>query len=402
MVKRIFYAQATFGWKEKYAVVRSLSNRWLAAGKKVEEFEKIVAKKHGKKYALATNSGSSANLLAISALGLPQGSEVITPACTFATTVAPLIQNGLLPVFVDTTVGRYTIDENLVEKAITKKTKAIMVPQLIGSLANMPKLREIANRYGLYLIDDSCDTFGALYKNKPLGKFSDITTTSFYGSHIITTLGSGGILMTDNKEILQRARSLANWGRVGTDTEAFDKRFNYAIDGIAYDEKFIYDNIGYNVKMTEAAAAFGLEQLKRLKKFGENRIRNFNSLSDYFSQYEEMFYVPRFALDHNFQSIPLAFPLAVKKTAPFTRYEFLKHLDKNGIQIRILFSGNITRHPAYKHIKYRISGTLKNSDVVMESGLLIGCHQGLSQKDIAYIKKVCDAFLATKFLTNQL
>lgn len=394
MVKRIYYAQATFGWKEKYAVVRSLGNTWLAAGKKVREFEKLVAKKHGKKYALATNSGSSANLLAIASLGLPKGSEVITPACTFATTVAPLIQNGLLPVFVDTNIGRYTIDENLVEKAITKKTKAIMVPQLIGSIANMPKLREIANKYELYLIDDSCDTLGALYKGKPLAKFSDITTTSFYGSHIITTMGSGGMVMTDRTEIIQRARSLANWGRVGSDTEAFNKRFNYAIDGIPYDEKFIYDNVGYNVKMIEASAAFGLEQLKRLKKFGENRIHNFKTLHDYFSQYEEMFYLPQFGFDLNGESIPLAFPLTVKKTAPFKRYEFLKHLDKNGIQIRILFSGNITRHPAYKHIKYRVSGTLKNSDLVMEAGFLIGCHQGLSRSDMNYIKKVCDSFLS--------
>ncbi len=194
--RKVLYAKAVFGQEEKDAVMRSLDNGWLASGPLVKEFEQQVASLFGKKYGVAVNSGSSANLLALHALGMEEGSEVITPACTFATTVSEIVNNGLVPVFVDSVIGRYTIDENLVERAVSRKTtKAIMVPQLIGGVCNMEKLREIADKYNLYLIDDSCDTFAPTFNGNTTASYADISTTSFYGSHIITACGMGGLIM---------------------------------------------------------------------------------------------------------------------------------------------------------------------------------------------------------------
>src|SRR3990167_2738180 len=194
--RRVLYASAVYGKEEKQAVMRSMNNKWLASGPLVKKFEEKVAKVFGKKYAIAVNSGSSANLIAIQSLHLGEGSEVITPACTFSTTVSSIVLNNLIPVFVDCVIGRYTVDEDLIEKAITKKTKAIMVPQLIGGVCDMKRIREIADKYNLIVIDDSCDTLAPMYKDKPIARYADISTTSFYGSHIITTFGSGGMMLT--------------------------------------------------------------------------------------------------------------------------------------------------------------------------------------------------------------
>lgn len=394
MNKRILYAKAVYGEEEKKAVLTSLDNSWLAAGKTVSLFEKQIASLFNKKYALATNSGSSANLLAITALNLPEGSEVITPACTFATTVAPLIQNRLVPVFIDSVIGRYSINEQLIEGAINNNTKAIMVPQLIGGVANMVKLKELALKYSLYLIDDSCDTLAPEIGGQTAAFYSDITTTSFYGSHIITTMGTGGMVMTDSEEIIERLRSLVNWGRVGTDNEEFSERFNYQLDGIPYDAKFIYSGIGFNMKMTEAQAAFGLEQFKRLPDFLNIRRKNHERLTRYFIRYEDWFYKPWTYPE--VRTNWLAYALTIKDQAPFSRYEFLKHLDSNGVQVRVLFSGNITRHPAYANVHYKIGGELKNADKIMKDGFLIGCHHGLTDRDIDYLIEVCEKFL-TKY-----
>lgn len=388
--KKILYAQAVFGEEEKQAVMRSMDNRWLASGPLVKEFEEKVAKLFGKKFGIAVNSGSSANLIAIQSLHLPKGAEVITPACTFSTTVSSIIHNNLVPVFIDSVIGRYTIDEDLIEKAITKKTKIIMVPQLIGGVCDMPRLREIANRHKLILIDDSCDTFAPYFNSKTAASYSDLTTTSFYGSHIITALGLGGMVLTDDEKLKDRMLTLRDWGRVGNDKEEFEKRFNFSIDGIPYDAKFLYSELGYNLKMNEAAAAFGLIQLKRLDGFLKKRTYNFKKLKKFFSKYEKWFHLPY--LLEGAKTNWLAFPLTVRKDAPFTRYDFLKHLESNGIQTRVLFSGNITRHPVYKNIKLRISGSLKNADTIMAYSLLLGCHQALTDKDIEYIGSASEEF----------
>ena len=388
--RKILYAQAVFGEEEKQAVLRSMDNKWLASGPLVAEFEKKVAKLFGKKFGIAVNSGSSANLIAIQSLHLPKGTEVITPACTFSTTVSTIVNNNLVPVFVDAIIGRYTIDEGLIEKAITEKTKIIMVPQLVGGVCDMPKLRKIANKHKLFLIDDSCDTFAPHIDGRTAASYSDLTTTSFYGSHIITTLGCGGMVLTDDEKLRDRMLTLRDWGRVGNDKEEFEKRFSFAINNIPYDAKFLYSELGHNVKMNEASAAFGLEQLKRLDGFLEKRTDNFNKLKKFFSNYQKWFQVPY--LLKGAKTNWLAFPLTVKKGAPFARYDFLKHLESKGIQTRVLFSGNITRHPAYRSVRFRISGSLKNSDTIMASSFLLGCHQAMTNKDIEYISNQSERF----------
>lgn len=390
ITKKILYAEAVFGEEEKQAVMRSMDNKWLASGPLVKKFEEKVAKLFGKKYGIAVNSGSSADLLAIQSLHLPKGAEVITPACTFSTTVSSIIHNNLVPVFVDTVIGRYTIDEDLVEKAITKKTKIIFVPQLVGGICDMARLRKIANKHSLFLIDDSCDTFAPYFNSKTAASYSDLTTTSFYGSHIITALGFGGMVLVDDEKLRDRIYTLRDWGRVGNDKEAFEKRFNFSIDEIPYDAKFLYSELGYNLKMNEAAAAFGLEQLKRLDDFLNKRTHNFKKLKKFFSKYRKWFHLP--ILLDGARTNWLAFPLTVRKDAPFSRYDFLKHLESKGIQTRVLFSGNIVRHPVYENLKFKVSGSLKNADTIMASSLLLGCHQALSNEDIKYICKTAEEF----------
>jgi CDP-4-dehydro-6-deoxyglucose reductase, E1 len=389
--KKVLYAQAVYNSREKQAVSKSLNNSWLVGGPLVARFENKIAKQFGNKFGIAVNSGSSANLIAISSLRLPEHSEIITPACTFSTTASAITLNGHIPVFIDCEIGRYTINENDVEKAISLKTKAILVPQLIGGICDMVKLRKICNKHKLYLINDSCDTIGATLLGKRLGVYSDISTTSFYGSHIITAMGTGGMILTDNKEFRQIAVNMRDWGRIGDDREAFDKRFNFTIDNIPYDSKFLYSEFGYNFKMSEASAAFGLEQLNKLPKFTKTRKKVFIQLYEYFSEYQEFFYLP--TLMEGAKTNWLAFPLTIKKKAPFSRYELLKHLEESGIQTRVLFSGNISRHPAYKKIKFRTFGNLKNSDQIMAAGFLIGCHQGMTKKHVDYIKKTAEKFL---------
>lgn len=388
--KKILYAEAVFGEEEKQAVLRSMGNKWLASGPLVKEFEEKVAKLFDKKYGIAVNSGSSADLLAIQSLQLPVGAEVITPACTFSTTVSSIIHNNLIPVFVDTVIGRYTINEDLVEKAITKKTKIIFVPQLVGGICDMARLRKIADKHNLFLIDDSCDTFAPYFNKKTAASYSDLTTTSFYGSHIITALGFGGMVLVDDEKLRDRIYTLRDWGRVGNDREAFENRFNFTIDEIPYDSKFLYSELGYNLKMNEAGAAFGLVQLKRLDGFLKKRTDNFEKLKNFFRKYEKWFYLPQ--LIKGAKTNWLAFPLTVKKNAPFTRYDFLKHLESKGIQTRVLFSGNIIRHPVYKKLKFRVSGSLRNADTIMASSLLLGCHQALTDSDIQYIRKTSEEF----------
>lgn len=389
--KKVYYAQAVYGEEEKKAVLDSLNNSFLASGPKVAEFEKVVSRLFGKKYGVAVNSGSSANLVALSAFSFKKGSKVITPALTFSTTVSEIIFNGLVPVFVDSVLGRYTIDESVVESAIDEETAAILVPQLIGGVCNMVKLKELADKYHLFLIDDSCDTIAPRLYGRSVASYADVTTTSFYGSHIITACGIGGMAMTDDEYLRDTMVTLRDWGRVGNDKEDFNKRFDFAIDEIPYDAKFLYSHLGYNLKMNEVSAAFGLEQVKKLPEFLKTRTGNFKYLHDFFSQYEKFFYLPE--LIAGAKTNWLAFPLTIKKDAPFTRYDFLKHLEDNGIQVRVLFSGNITRHPVYKDIEYQTAGSLENADLVMANGLLLGCHHGMSVKNAIYM---CES--ARKFL----
>lgn len=389
---KVLYAQAVYGDAEKQAVLKSLDNPWLAAGPNVAKFERKIADLFGHQYGIATNSGSSANLLAFEVLDLPEGSEVITPACTFSTVVSTILQNNLKPVFIDSVVGKYTMDESLVEQAITPKTKAIMAPHLIGGVADLRKLRSIADTYHLALIDDSCDTIGVTIDGNPTGHYSDVSTTSFYGSHIITAMGFGGMLCLSDRVKHTRGILLKDWGRINADEESFEDRFSYNIDGIPYDSKFLYGEFGYNLKMNEAAAVFGLAQLDRLPGFVRTKDEVFNKLLAFFKNYEEWFHLPE--LIDGAKTSWLAFPLTIKDDAPFDRMDFLSWLENLGIQTRVLFSGNITRHPAYRQSpdKFRIASDLKNADLIMKSGLLLGCHQGMDDEQVDYMINSCKDF----------
>lgn len=380
---KVLYAKAVFGKEEKNAVMQSLENGFLASGPLVKQFEEEVAKRFGKKYGIAVNSGSSANLLAVAALKLPKGNKVITPGLTFATTVSEIVYNGLVPVFVDGVIGRYTIDEAQIESVIDDKTSAIMIPQLIGGICDMVKIRSLADKHNLKIIDDCCDTFSPSLHGKTVASYADVTTTSFYGSHIITACGVGGMLMTDDEKVRDVALTLRDWGRVGNDSEEFKSRFDFEIDGIPYDAKFLYSELGYNLKMNEASAAFGLEQLKKLPEFFKTRKENFNKYLELLKPYKHIFYLPE--LIDGADTAWLALPLTIRQESGMKRYDLLQYLEKQGIQTRVLFSGNITRHPIYKSVKFEVASDMKNADYVMQYGFLLGSHHGMTLEDVEYV-----------------
>lgn len=385
-----------YGEPEIKAVADTLREGWLTLGKVTAEFENKIAHLFGKRYGLFVNSGSSANILALAAHCFPKGSEVITPACNFNTTVAPIVQLGLVPVFVDVGIGNYVLDPSALHKALSKKTVAVMAPHLIGNFVELPKIKSFSKKHGLVFIEDSCDTIGGLFGNKPSGIWSDITTTSFYASHIITTGGAGGMLMTNDKKLREKARVFRDWGRgISRHDEKIRSRLaTFKIDGKLYDSSFVFVEQGYNFKPTEMQAAFGLQQLNRLSKFTKIRRHNFNKLLNFFGQFEKYFILPQEA-PHT-KTNWLAFPLTIKKSADFQRNEIVKYLEDHKIQTRPLFSGNILKHPAYKNISYRKIGDLKSSQYILEQSFLIGLHHGLNDTMINYIFEVFSSFLRKK------
>lgn len=393
---RVLYAQAIYDNKEINRVVSVLKEHRTGMGKETGEFEKRVSRHFGKKFGVMVNSGSSANLLALELLRLPVGSEVITPLLTFSTTIAPLIQKGLVPVFVDSEEGTYVIDVEKIEKLITPKTKAIMVPLLIGNVPDMKKLYRIAKKYKLFLIEDSCDTFAAVYSGKPTGKYSDITITSFYGSHVITAAAGGGMLMVNNPAWRDRARVLRGWGRKSSlfgESESVKKRFSKKIGNVVYDAKFIFDEPGYNFLPLEISAAFGNAQLDRVPSFRKIRKKNFKELYKIFKKYEKFFIMPR--QDKLTKTQWLAFPLTIRENAPFNRMEITLYLEKNNIQTRPVLAGNILKHSGFSKINYKIQkGGCPITDSVTERGFLIGCHQGLRKVHLEKIRRVAISFLS--------
>lgn len=392
---RIPYALAVHDEAEEKKVLAVLREHRTNLGIETTTFEKRVAKLFGKKYGIMVNSGSSANLLAIELLNLPQGSEIITPLLTFSTTISPILKNGLVPVFTDVEEGTYIIDISQIEKLITSKTKALMVPLLFGNVPNMQKLSEIAKKYNLYLIEDSCDTLGATFDRKPTGKFSDITTTSFFGSHIITAGGNGGMILVNSKIWRDKAKELRGWGRKSSlfgESENMQKRFKTKLNNIPYDAKFIFDEIGYNFLPNEMGAAFGNAQLDKLPKFRKIREKNFKYLLNFFSEYKEYLMLPH--QDPRVQTQWLAFPLSIKKTAPFSRLEIVTYLEKNNIQTRPIFTGNILKQPGFKNIPHKILPQgYPIADAVMERGFVIGCHHGLNKEHLERLKKIFEKFL---------
>ena len=371
---KVLYAKAVFGKEEKDAVMKSLENSFLSVGTNAEEFEKQVAGIFGKKYAVFVNSGSSANLL-VSQL-IPKG-EIVTPALTFATTLTPLLQCGLKPVFIDSGVQTFLPTIEDIEKAITKDTTAVMIPDLLGNRMDSKKLRALCDERNILYIQDSCDT---VIKDTAHGHF---VTTSFYGSHIITAMGGGGMVMSDDKEAIDRIRTMRDWGRGVDVSEVIKDRYKYSIDQVPYDGKFVYTERGFNMRPIDAQAAFGLEQLKKFDGFVEVRKKNFQQLYDFFSQYP-YFNLPISQFNPNW----LAFPITLKN-APFTRFELVDWFESHGIQTRPIFSGNVTRHEAFREYK----GDFPKADYVMEHGVLLGIHQGLDQEQLDYIKQTYEDFI---------
>lgn len=393
---RVAYAQAVHGPAEEQKVLQVLREHKTIMGKETVEFEKRVAKKFGKKYGIMVNSGSSANTIAVELLNLKAGSEVITPLLTFSTTVAPLLRARLIPVFADVEMGKYTINVSQIEKLITKKTKALMIPLLLGNVPPMKLLYQIAKKHKLFIIEDSCDTLGATIDGKPTGLFSDISTTSFYGSHIITAGGGGGMVMVNREDWQIKAKMLRGWGRGSSrlsESEDLSKRFRRKIDGIPYDEKFIFEEIGYNFLPIEMCSAFGNAQLDRLAAFKKTRDYNYKFLLKFFKKFEKYFILPY--QEPNVTTQWLGFPLVIRKESPFSRFQLVKFLENNNIQTRPIFTGNILKQPGFRNIPHKeLKQGYPVTEEIMQRGFIIGCHHGLLIEHLEKIKSVFENFLS--------
>ena len=368
MSRKVWYAPNKFesyGEEEIQAVEVALRAGWLAGfGPLSTEFEEKIAAYFGKKYGVFVNSGSSACLLAVASLRLPKDSEIITPACTFSTSVAPIIQLGFTPVFCDVMVDSYVPSVDAIISCITNKTRAIMIPNLIGNLIDWKDLRERLPRDDIYLIEDSADTI----IHSP---WSDVSTTSFYASHIITACGSGGMVMFNTEAHRKEALMYRDWGRIGDNSELMSDRFNHMVDGIPYDHKFLYGCLGYNFKSSEVNAAFGLVQLEKFEKFRAVRRANFERYIENLKDISQIL-LPSDKMKTNW----LAIPLQCKD-----RLALLEHLEKNNIQTRVTFSGNVTRHPAFRLYLQDFPA----SDTIMREGFLLGCHHGMTLDDVDYV-----------------
>ena len=394
---RVPYGLSVHG-KEEIDAVTKVLKKSTQMGFNVRNFENKVSKLFNKKYGLMVNSGSSALMLAMEVLNFPKGSEIITPALTFSTTVTYIIKNNLKPVFVDVKEGTYCIDESKLKKLITKKTKAIVAPNLLGNLVNWKKILPHIKKKKLIIIEDSADTIGSKFKNKSSGIFSDISITSFYGSHIINCAGNGGMVCFNDKKLYLKAKLLRSWGRSSSlydeKSEKIENRFNIKLDGIRYDKKFVFDEIGHNLEPSELGAAFGLVQLRKLKENIKIREKNFKLIIKFLKKYEKIMILPK-QLEHS-KTAWLAFPITLRNNAPFSRTEMQIFLEKNNIQTRVIFTGNILRQPGFKNIKSKGGKKFPEADKVMKYGILIGCHQGINNKMLNYMLKKIEVFIKSK------
>ncbi len=373
MRKKIYYApfkHESFGDEEIKAVEKSLKDGWLGGfGPYSVEFENKISTYFGKKYGLFVNSGSSACLLSLASLDLNPGSEIITPALTFSTTLAPILQLGYKPKFIDSDLRAYVPSVDSIINAVTEKTKVIMVPNLIGNKPDWSLLKQELKKIGrndIITIEDSADTI----TNTP---DSDISTTSFYASHIITAGGMGGMVMFNKEKYLKRALMFRDWGRIGDNSEDIHKRFSYDVDGIPYDYKFLYGVLGYNMKCNEMSAAFGLVQFERFEDYRHVRRKNIERYMERLANNKNIL-LPDDSIKPNWLAIPLQTE---------DRLALLTFLEEKNIQTRVTFAGNVTRHPAYRDYLE----PFKNADLVMENGFLLGAHHGMSTDDVDY---VCD------------
>lgn len=369
---------------------------WLTTGRYAEQFESEFARVFGLRHALLTNSGSSANLLALSCLTSPSlkakalkpGDEVITVAAGFPTTLNPIIQNGLVPVLVDVDVPTYNVDTNQLEEALSERTRAVIFAHTLGNPYNVARVSEFVKKHDLWWVEDCCDAVGATYKNKHVGTFGDLATVSFYPAHHIT-MGEGGCVLTDRAALKTLIESFRDWGRdcwcVPGATNTCGKRFDWQLGDLphGYDHKYTYSHVGYNLKLTDMQAAVGVAQLQKLPAFIEARRKNFRFLFEGLQDLQEFFILPEATPD----SDPswFGFPLAIKPSAPFTRDYVLRYLDERKIATRLLFGGNLLRQPAYQGMQHRKVGSLENSDFVMNQVLWMGVWPGLSKEMLTFV-----------------
>ena len=385
-------------------MVEASLDGWLTTGRFNEQFEKKLASFLGIKCLLTVNSGSSANLIAFSTLTSPKlkekaiqkGDEVITVAAGFPTTVNPIIQFGAIPVFIDVKIPTYNIDESLVEEAINSKTKAIMLAHTLGNPFNVKKIKEICDKYNLWLIEDSCDALGSKFNNQNIGTFGDLATLSFYPAHHIT-MGEGGAVFTNSKKLERIAESFRDWGRdcycePGKDNTC-NKRFDWQLGDLpfGYDHKYTYSHLGYNMKITDMQAACGLAQLNRLESFIRKRKENFNFLYKNIKALEEFLILPE--PEKNSEPSWFGFPLTLKKNNKYNRNDLIKYLNENKIGTRLLFSGNLIKQPYMKSINFKVHGNLKNTDLIMENTFWIGLYPGLYKSHLEYsVSKIKNYF----------
>ncbi len=391
---RVPYGQTVHGEEEVAAVVDVLRTS-TQMGARVRRFEEHVSALFAKRHGIMVNSGSSALEIATEIMALPEGAEVVTPVLTFATTVSPLVRAKLVPSFVDVEPDTFNIDVDRIEAAITPATRAIVVPSLIGNLPDWDRITQIAKARGLIVVEDSADTLGATLRGTSTGTRSDISTTSFYGSHVINCAGNGGMLCVNRDEWAEEARLLRSWGRSSSlfvESENIEHRFNVDVGGIPYDAKFVFSRIGHNMEPSEMGAAFGLVQLERLAGNIAARERNFARQLAFFAEFEEYFMLPRQQPD----SVTgwLAFPVIVRDEAPFTRRDLQIFLELAGIQTRTVFTGNILRQPGFAGVPHRATADgYPNADRVMRGGMLLGCHHGLTEAMIEHVQERTRAFL---------
>jgi len=393
---KVPYAQAVHGQEEIDAVVDVLKTS-TQMGKSVDAMEKRIATMFDKKYGLLTNSGSSALYLAVEAAELPRGSEVITAALTFATTVAPLIRGGLVPVFVDAEKDTLNVNASRIEDFITKRTSAIWIPNLLGNVPDWDIIRELANRYNLFVLEDSADTLGSTLRGSPTGARANMSITSFYGSHIINCAGNGGWLGIDDEEKARKARLLRSWGRTSSiitdiaQSESLENRLNVEVDGIPYDAKFIFEELGFQMEPSEIGAAYGLVQLSKFAEIKKTRVKAFKRMEAIFSKHLDHIRLCKSNPDADL--VWMHFPFIIKDDAPFSRRDLQIYFEERGIQTRPPFAGNVMRQPMLKGQKFLApDDSYENSDDVMKNGVLLGCHQGLVEDQFAYVEEVAENF----------
>jgi len=389
------YGQTVHGQEEIDAVVEVLKTS-TQMGKNVRALEEKVAALYGKKYGIGVNSGSSALYLAADLLNYAEGTEIITPALTFSTTVAPQVKRKWIPAFVDVEPGTYNINVQQVEAMVSPKTKAMIIPNLIGNMPDWKTLRAIADKHGLFVLEDSADTIGAQINGMSSGRYTDMSTTSFYGSHIMNCAGNGGMLCVNTEALYNRGKLLRSWGRSSSlfvESEKIENRFNVEVDGIPYDAKFVFEEPGYNIEPSEIGAAFGLVQLKKLNDNIDKRTANYQELRAFFEQYESWFILPRQLPDS--RTGWLAFAVTIRDEAPFKRRDMQIFLEKRNIQTRTVFTGNILRQPGFKNVAHKAAREgYPQADYVMRGGMLLACHNGLNAAQIAHLKESISDFLS--------